>query len=110
MANIKDREIPSPPRRRGRPPRLAAAVDFILGDADASYWCNLEIKRRESAELKAQAKTARNILPEGEASPSELAYRATLQEMKADLPNIDWRSLRNAVSLWRLNRYPKPSF
>ncbi len=107
MDNIKDREIPSPRRRRGRPPRLAAAVDFILGDADASYWCKWEIERRELTKGKAEARAAKTVLPKGEASPSERAYRATLQEMKADL-HMDWRALRNVLSLWRRNLYPPP--
>jgi hypothetical protein len=71
-----------------------------LEAVDARYPALLRKHEEEAQERKRLAAAEGTILPKAEPMPSELAYTEILEEMQADFPNLEWKSLRNMHSEW----------
>jgi hypothetical protein len=94
-------------RERGRKGRSAPALDFILGDADLAYQEKLLEFHEEARRRKKRAKAAGKTLSRAEKSASERAYEFVCVQFKDQLgAAIDWRVMRNYLSLYRQGRYP----
>ena len=87
-------------KRRGRPSKSKGREDFALEAVDARYPALLRKHEEEAQERKRLAAAEGTILPKAEPMPSELAYTEILEEMQADFPNLEWKSLRNMHSEW----------
>jgi hypothetical protein len=80
-------------RRRGRPSNCKGQEDFAMAELDAGYPGLLRQREDEAQQRQHLAAAKGTALPEAEPTPSELAYTQILKKMKADFPNMDWRSL-----------------
>jgi hypothetical protein len=88
-------------KRRGRPSNCKGQEDFAMAELDAGYPALLRQHEDEAQQRQHLAAAKGTALPEAEPTPSELAYTQILKEMKADFPNMDWRSLANKHSAWK---------
>jgi len=68
---------------------------------DARYPAILQRYEGEALQRRRSAAAEGSVLAGAEPTPSELAYREILQDMKAVFPNIDWLALRNKRSAWK---------
>src|SRR3954447_6421754 len=75
-------------KRRGRPLRFRAVLDFALEEVDQEYPNLLRKYQDEARQQKAAARAAGAKLPKTDHSPSERAYRRILTTVKKDFGNI----------------------
>jgi len=88
-------------KRRGRPGNCRGREDFAMAELDARYPALLRQREDEAQQRQHLAAAKGTALPDAEPTPSELAYTQILKKMKADFPNMDWRSLANKHSAWK---------
>jgi hypothetical protein len=89
--------------RRGRPRNCRGRKDFAMAELDERYPALLR-KHQEEAQLRRLTAAAEGaVLPNAEATPSELAYREILRDWR--FPNTDWRALQNGHSVWKNGRF-----
>ena len=88
-------------RRRGRPSNCKGQEDFAMAKVHDRYPALLQQREDEAQQRQHLAGAKGTALPEAEPTPSELAYTQILKKMKADFPNMDWRSLANKHSAWK---------
>jgi hypothetical protein len=88
-------------KRPGRPPNSKGREDFALAEVDARYPALLLEFEEKARERRSSALANGDELARGESTPSELAYREILQDMKADFPSVNWEALRNKHSQWK---------
>jgi hypothetical protein len=87
-------ECSVPPRkpRRGRPRNHRGREDFVLEQVDKIYpWL---LARYQDNKPKAD-----------QMPPSERAYRLLAKRARKHLKNIDWTTLRNKHTDWKLGRF-----
>jgi hypothetical protein len=92
-------------KRPGRPPNSKGREDFALEDVDNRYPTLLRKYEEEARNRRDMASAKGDALASAERTPSELADREILQDMKADFPGIDWLALRNKHSAWKNGRF-----
>jgi hypothetical protein len=92
-------------KRRGRPSNCKGREDFALAELDASYPDLLRKYRGEVKQRRRLAAARGDILARAEQTPSELAYRELLQNMKADFPNTEWLALSTKHSEWKKGHF-----
>ena len=88
-------------KRPGRPPNSKGREDFALEEVDARYPALLLGYEKEARQRRSLASVGGHALARAEPTPSELAYREILQDMKADFPGVNWEALRNKHSQWK---------
>ena len=88
-------------KRPGRPPNSKGREDFALEEVDAHYLTLLRKYEQQARQRRNSALASGDELARGESTPSELAYREILQDMKADFPGVNWEALRNKHSQWK---------
>jgi hypothetical protein len=92
-------------KRRGRPSHCKGREDFAMEELDSRYPMLLMKHRREFQQRRSSAAAEATVLPMSERTPSELAYRELLQDMRADFSNIDWLALRTKYSQWKTGHF-----
>ena len=92
-------------KRRGRPSNCKGREDFALAELDARYPALLRKYRGEVKQRRRLAAARGDILARAEQTPSELAYRELLQNMKADFPNTKWLALSTKHSEWKKGHF-----
>ena len=92
-------------KRRGRPSNCKGREDFALAELDARYPDLLRKYRGEVKQRRRLAAARGDILARAEQTPSELAYRELLQNMKADFPNTKWLALSTKHSEWKKGHF-----
>jgi hypothetical protein len=91
---------------RGRKRKSEAWLDFTFLEVDERYR-----RYRRRYEVQKRKLIAAGTPPvRGAPSPSELAYRQILRDMRRDFPNVDWKALRNRHSKWRQGKLPPLRF
>ena len=88
-------------KRPGRPPNSKGREDFALEEVDAHYLTLLRKYEQQARQRRNSALASGDEMARGESTPSELAYREILQDMKADFPGVNWEALRNKHSQWK---------
>src|SRR3954462_4914413 len=88
-------------KRRGRPANCKGREDFALEEVDAHYPTLLRKYEQEARQRRSLASLGGHAQARAEPTPSELAYREILQDMKADFPGVNWEALRNKHSQWK---------
>jgi hypothetical protein len=86
-------------KRRGRPSNCKGQEDFAMEKLDARYRKLLRQYENSAAKpnLAPPNGSIRRTSP-----PSELAYRRLAHDMAKELGNIDWRSVANKHSNWKI--------
>jgi hypothetical protein len=101
LAEIVIKASISAVKRLGRPPNSTGREDFALKKVDARYSALLRKYEQEARQRRSLASARGDDPARAEPTPSELAYREILQDMKADFPSVNWEALRNKHSQWK---------
>ena len=90
---LLETSIPQQKPNRGRPPNHAGQEDFVLEQVNRIYpWLLRRYQNRNASKAERMP-------------PSERAYRLLAKMVRRHLKNIDWKTLRNKHTDWKLGRF-----